>query len=216
MSDQKVRAQAAAADLPAGRFAGFGALVALAVVVCDQLSKWFVYEHVLRAAGPAQGFVSWLTQVVHFSHFEDTAEAYRAVVLLPVLNFVMVWNRGVSFGMFGSDAASGPYILVGVSIFVSLILAMWLWRAQDKFLAAALSLVIGGAFGNVIDRLRFGAVADFIDTHIGDWHWPAFNVADSAIVIGAALMMWDSVFRAGKNDSTKNDTVTTENKGSAQ
>jgi signal peptidase II len=75
------------------------------------------------------------------------------------------------------------------------VLAVWLWRALRSIPAAALGLVIGGALGNVVDRIRFGAVFDFLDVHVAGWHWPAFNVADSAISVGVAVLLIDSLFQ---------------------
>lgn len=113
-------------------------------------------------------------------------------------NLVMVWNRGVSFGMFSNDSAIGPYILSTLAVGIAVFLFFWLRKAENRLVAAALGLVIGGALGNVIDRLRFGAVADFLDFHVAGYHWPAFNIADSAITVGVALLVFDSLFLARK------------------
>lgn len=105
---------------------------------------------------------------------------------------VVVWNRGVSFGMLGGDQVP-PWILSAVAIAVCAGLFIWLRRVGQKFTGWGIGLVIGGAIGNVIDRARWGAVFDFADFHVGQWHWPAFNVADSAIVVGVGLMLFDSL-----------------------
>ena len=115
---------------------------------------------------------------------------------LPVLSFftlVLVWNPGVSFGMLGGDRALEPWLLVGLSLLVSVGLIVWLSRERDRAIALAIGLVLGGAVGNVIDRLRHGAVVDFLDVHWSGYHWPAFNLADSAIVLGALLLVAESV-----------------------
>lgn len=115
-------------------------------------------------------------------------QASLPVAVLPFFNLVLVWNQGVSFGMFGGDDALSPVILVGVAVLVSAGLLYWLWRETHGLAAMALGLVLGGAIGNVVDRLRHGAVVDFLDFHLAGHHWPSFNVADSAIVVGAVLL----------------------------
>jgi len=142
-------------------------LLALVVIVLDQLSKFWVLE-VFRL--PERGTVE----------------------LLPVLSLTMVWNRGVSFGLFQSEDA-GRWILAAFSLAVAIALAWWARKADRPVLAAALGLVIGGAIGNLIDRIRLGAVADFIDVSgLGFFPW-VFNVADSAITVGVLLLILDSL-----------------------
>jgi signal peptidase II len=114
------------------------------------------------------------------------------VVVLPFFNLVLVWNPGVSFGMFGGDKALEPWILVGLALAISIGLLIWLARERDRVTALAIGLVLGGAIGNVVDRLRHGAVVDFLDFHVSGYHWPAFNVADAAIVVGALLLVAES------------------------
>jgi signal peptidase II len=113
------------------------------------------------------------------------------ITVLPFFNLVLVWNKGVSFGLM--NGAAGPWALTGLSLVITVILAVWLARTPHRPLGLALSAVIGGALGNVIDRLRFGAVVDFLDFHAFGWHWPAFNVADSAIVLGIAFVVADGL-----------------------
>lgn len=120
------------------------------------------------------------------------------VEVLPFFNFVAVWNRGVSFGLFASDSAYGPLLLSALAVVVTIGLIIWLTRAENRLLAAGLGFIIGGAVGNVIDRLRFGAVIDFLDFHMLGYHWPAFNLADAAITLGVALLLWDS-FKDSRN-----------------
>ena len=106
---------------------------------------------------------------------------------------VVVWNRGVSFGMLGGDRALPPWVLSAVAVAVCIALFIWLRRSDRPLHGWGIGLVIGGAIGNVIDRVRWGAVFDFADFYVGQWHWPAFNVADSAIVVGVGLMLIDSL-----------------------
>jgi len=130
----------------------------------------------------------------------------RIIPVAPFFNIVLAWNRGVSFGMFDSDSALTAWILSGLALAIVLALAVWLRRAERLSVAAALGMVIGGALGNVADRLQYGAVRDFLDFHAAGYHWPAFNVADACITVGAAVLVLDSLFvkaekpknRAGK------------------
>jgi signal peptidase II len=141
-----------------------GLAIAGLVVVLDQLTKWAI--------------LTWLE---------------RAIALTPFFNLVLVWNRGVSFGMFDSASRLGPWVLSGLALVVVVLLLGWLRRVDHPLTAAGLGLIIGGAIGNVIDRVRFGAVIDFLDFHALGWHWPAFNVADSAICVGALLLLVDGL-----------------------
>jgi signal peptidase II len=149
-----------------------GVVAAGSVVVLDQLTKWAI--------------LTWLDQVI---------------ALTPFFNLVLVWNRGVSFGMFDSGGALAPWLLSGLALAVVVALLVWLRRVEHPLPGVGLGLIIGGAVGNVIDRVRFGAVIDFLDVHALGWHWPAFNVADSAICIGAALLLVDGLLMH-RRDST--------------
>ena len=113
--------------------------------------------------------------------------------MTPFFNLVLVWNRGVSFGMFNSGGAFAPWLLSGLALAVVVGLLVWLKRSDQLLTGLGLGLVIGGAFGNLIDRIRFGAVVDFLDFHLAGWHWPAFNLADAAICVGAVLMLADGL-----------------------
>lgn len=115
---------------------------------------------------------------------------------------VMVWNSGVSFGMFAGGETT-RWILVGVSLVISVVLVVWLAKADKKLLGFALGLVLGGALGNVIDRIHYGRVADFFDVDLILMRWPAFNIADMAIVCGVILLLLENLFFEKK--PTKND-----------
>ena len=145
-----------------------GLLAAVLVFAADQGSKWWILE-VLR-----------LPDLV-------------TVPVLPVLNLTMVWNQGVTFGLFHQDGALGPWILTGVALAVVVALAFWLRRAETRLVAIALGAIAGGAMGNVLDRIRYGAVVDFIHAHVGGWSWYVFNVADAAIVCGVAALVLDGL-----------------------
>ncbi len=143
-----------------------GFIIALVILVADQLSKAPLLALMQQHPG--------------------------GIEVTGFFNLVMVWNRGVSFGLF-SDADDGRrWLLIAVTSGITLWLLLWLWRGPVRLVAISLGLVIGGALGNILDRLRFGAVADFFDFHIAGWHWPAFNIADCAIVVGVCLLMLDS------------------------
>jgi signal peptidase II len=88
-----------------------------------------------------------------------------------------------------------PWLLTALALAVVAGLVTWLWRQPDPLLAVGVGLVSGGALGNVIDRIRLGAVVDFLDFYLGGWHWPAFNMADSAIAIGVGVLLFDGLFR---------------------
>jgi signal peptidase II len=117
--------------------------------------------------------------------------------VIPVIDgffrLVSVWNSGVSFGLLGGDRPLPAWLLSGVAVAVCIGLFIWLRRNDRRLTGWGIGLVMGGAIGNVIDRARWGAVFDFADFHVNQWHWPAFNVADSAIVIGVGLMLIDSL-----------------------
>lgn len=130
--------------------------------------------------GVDQGTKAWALH--HFS------AAPRDVVVTPFFNLVLMHNTGVTFGMF-SDTPR--WMLVSAMVAISAIVVAWMWRAETRGSAIALALVCGGALGNIADRIRHGAVTDFLDFHAGQWHWPAFNAADVGIVCGVALLLVD-------------------------
>lgn len=155
-------------------FRWIGLSIAAAVIVLDQLTKYLIVHVVMS---PPQ-----LIEVTSF------------------FNIVMVWNRGASFGLFSTQSAWTPVILGTVAVLISIALLVWLFRAQSKWLAAALALVIGGALGNAIDRAVYGAVADFLDFYAYAYHWPAFNVADIAISIGVVMLLLDGLLEKRRNN----------------
>ena len=114
-----------------------------------------------------------------------------SVELLATLNLVLAYNTGAAFSLLSTAGGWQRWLFIGLALAICAFIFHWLrdLPRQARLLPLALSLIIGGAVGNVIDRVRIGAVVDFIDFHVGDWHWPAFNVADSAICIGAALLV---------------------------
>ncbi len=112
--------------------------------------------------------------------------------LAPFVKLIMVWNRGISYGLFQQNSDFGRWVLIAVSILAAIGLSVWIRRTSAKLLATSLGLIVGGAVGNVIDRLAYGAVFDFIQFHVGSWSWYVFNVADAAIVAGVVGLLYDS------------------------
>jgi signal peptidase II len=169
---------------------------AFMIILLDQISKWLVMTNVFEAIYKEDNvpdFITWL-----FSKGKDLFEA-PTVVVTDFFNLVMVWNPGVSFGMLQVDQAHMRLVLSVFAIIVSAGFLIWLWREPRPSIAFPLGLIAGGALGNVCDRLRFGAVADFLDFHVAGYHWPAFNLADSAITIGVILLLVDQFFIANKS-----------------
>jgi signal peptidase II len=114
------------------------------------------------------------------------------VVLAPYFNLVLVYNKGAAFSFLSDAPGWQTPVLVGFALVAIGVVAYLLVRSPGRrILNGGLALVLGGALGNVIDRLRFGQVVDFLDFHVAAWHWPAFNVADSAITVGAVLLILD-------------------------
>jgi signal peptidase II len=122
----------------------------------------------------------------------------RFISVAPFFDIVLVWNRGVSFGLFNNNGALNAIAFSLLAGVIVVVLLVWLKRARTPMIANGVGLVIGGAVGNVIDRLRIGAVVDFLDFHVAGWHWPAFNVADAAICIGVGLLLLDSLLGRGE------------------
>ena len=128
-------------------------------------------------------------------------EPYQAVEWAPFLSCVLVFNTGISFGLFAGETALLRWVLIGLALAVSALLTSWLYKEKRLRVASALGLILGGAIGNVVDRIFRHAVVDFLDLHIGGWHWPAFNLADSAITVGVVLYVFTSLrdqLRSGK------------------
>lgn len=117
----------------------------------------------------------------------------RVLEVTPFFNLAPAWNRGVSFGFLAHGSEWAPWLLTVVAIGIAIFLLRWLSRAETTWVAVALGLVLGGAVGNAVDRVRFGAVVDFLDFHAFGWHFWAFNLADSAITVGAAGLVLTSL-----------------------
>lgn len=127
-----------------------------------------------------------------------TQDIQPFIVINRYLNFRLSWNKGVTFGMFNDFGPWMPYVLVAVAVAILLLLLNWLRKSTRLMEALGLGFIIGGAVGNIIDRLRFGAVIDFIDVHYQDYHWYTFNLADSAIVLGVGLLLLENFLLSRK------------------
>ena len=149
-----------------------GLAVAAVVIIVDKISKWWIL-----------GFVMQPPQIIP---------------LTPFFNLVLVWNPGISFGFLDSGGWLSDWFLPLAAVAISAVLAVWLYRVRHLRAAVGIGLIIGGAMGNLIDRLQYGAVVDFLDFYAWDTHWPAFNLADSAITVGAAVLILDSLFEKEK------------------
>jgi len=172
-----------------------GVFFIVTLVFTDQISKWWVTEHLLRY-NAGLDFFSWLAAAPErLPYTEKTISGF--------FNVVMVWNEGISFGMFTSQSAVTTLAITVLTSLVALIFFIWMVRTENRGLAAALSLIIGGALGNIIDRTRFGAVIDFLDFHLFNTHWPAFNIADTSIVLGILFILYDSLFTVKKTKRKK-------------
>lgn len=170
-----------------------GLPVAVGALILDQLSKW------------------WIRVVV--------MDPPHDIPIASFFSLVLAWNRGISFSFFRSDAPFAPYVFSAVALAIVAGLVIWMYRMDRAWPAVAVALIVGGAIGNVVDRLIFGAVVDFLFFHgeaypgfcamldgIGlggfDCRWPAFNLADSFIFIGVALLLADGLFARPKTAKT--------------
>lgn len=134
-----------------------------------------------------------LDQVSKFAMFEWLLAGTPEIPVAPFFSLVERYNTGISFSLFATDHDVGPWIFAALAAAIALGLLVWLSQTAERLPAIGLALVIGGAIGNVIDRVRIGAVLDFLLFYWRDWAWPAFNLADSAITVGVAILIYDGV-----------------------
>lgn len=175
----------------------FYLLFSVFVLIADQLSKWAVTEAVIRPALNAQSEnVSTDTVMPFFTWLLSAPPRlpFHSIEIWPFFNLVMVWNDGISFGMFKNPEGWGYLILIALSAIVSIWFLIWLFNTRSTLQKWGIALVIGGAVGNMIDRVRFRGVVDFLDFHVFGWHYPAFNIADSAIVLGVFILLYYALF----------------------
>jgi len=156
-----------------GPLSGLGLAVAAVICVLDQIHKlWMLDTFDIAARQPVE--------------------------LTPFLEMVLVWNRGISYGLFQQDTDLGQWFLVAFKVVAVIVLMIWLARTQTRLGACAIGLIIGGAIGNAIDRVAYGAVADFFHFHVGNFSWYVFNIADIGIVAGVALLLYEALLGTGR------------------
>ncbi len=150
--------------------------VAALVVLLDQLSKWWITQHLL------------VFEVRH---------------LLPVFDLTLIYNEGAAFSLLSEAGGWQRWFFIALALLILGVLWVWLRRLRAGPVSEALgiALVMGGALGNLIDRIRIGHVIDFLDFHLGGWHWPAFNIADAAISLGVVLLIVATVRSGGRRES---------------
>ncbi|MCD1643315.1 signal peptidase II [Aurantimonas coralicida] len=153
-----------------------GLPIAAAWFLIDQVSKWWIINSVMQPP--------------------------RVIPVTEFFNLVLWHNTGVSFGLFGDTS---PWMLMIFTLAMVIGLIIWLMRAANRLTAIALGLIIGGALANILDRLRHGAVTDFLDFYVAAYHWPAFNLADVGIVSGVSLLLLESVWPRGEGRVRKAD-----------
>jgi signal peptidase II len=156
-----------------GPLSPLGLGVALVTVLIDQAHKaWMLYVYDIGAKG--------------------------TVTVTPFFDLVLVWNQGISYGLLPQQSAAGRLGLILFALGASVALTVWLARLESRLTAVAIGLIIGGAIGNAIDRILYGAVADFFSFHAFGYQWYVFNIADTAIVAGVVGLLYDSLFRGHK------------------
>ncbi|WMS44850.1 signal peptidase II [Acuticoccus sp. MNP-M23] len=149
------------------RARGIALALAALILVADQATKLWVLHRADFSQGP--------------------------IALLPFMDITLVWNRGISYGLFQADGA-GRWVLVGLTMAGIVGLGVWLMRTGAPLVALGVGVILGGAAGNLIDRVAYGAVVDFVHLNAGGYSWYVFNIADAAIVVGVVLLMWDAFF----------------------
>ncbi|MEE2745788.1 MAG: signal peptidase II [Pseudomonadota bacterium] len=145
-----------------------GIVAAFLVLLMDQISKWWILLKIMQPP-----------QVIPVTSF---------------FNIVITWNQGISFGMFSDQGDAGTWIFSSLALIIIAGLVIWMRKQERKLISISLGLIIGGALGNVLDRINHNGVLDFLDFYVGTIHWPAFNVADTFISLGAIIIVVDSVF----------------------
>ena len=125
---------------------------------------------------------------------DTTMQLYQSIELIPYFQLTYMRNQGAAFSFLSGAGGWQRWFFIALAVIASVFICFWLKKLNrsQRWEAIAWSLVLGGALGNLIDRILYGYVIDFLDVYIGDWHWPAFNVADSAITLGVAMLLLDS------------------------
>ena len=164
----------------------FGLIIATGVFVLDQVTKWMVIEWVFRPEGG--------TQIPFFTP--------RLIEILPFFQLRLAWNTGISFSLFNSGEAATITILIIVQLFIVAFLLWTLREATTRMMMGGLGMIIGGAIGNITDRINYGAVVDFLDFHAAGYHFPTFNVGDTFITVGVGLWLLDAFLTRDHHSSS--------------
>ena len=165
-----------------------GLLIASIVLVADQLTKYIMVEMVFRPDG--------VVQTPFFTR--------QLIEILPFFQFRLIWNSGISFSLFNSGEATTIATLVGFQLVIVGVLLWWLRQAETRMIGIGIGFIVGGALGNIIDRIHYGAVVDFLDFHAAGYHFPTFNVADTCITIGVAFWLLDAFLTRHHHSPTQN------------
>jgi signal peptidase II len=151
-----------------GPHIGLGFTIAIAIFLADQATKFLVLRGLELRLG-------------------------ERLELTPFLDFVLTYNRGISYGLFQQDSESGRWLLVALSVVAAALFTFWMTRTHSRLVAVSLALLNGGAIGNALDRMVYGAVVDFVSLHALGWYWYVFNLADTAIVAGVLGLLYDAI-----------------------
>ncbi|XSG80964.1 MAG: signal peptidase II [Methyloligella sp. ZOD6] len=177
MQKENVEGRSPAERLQRANFR-LGLMVAAIALILDQANKlWLLFVYDIAAKAP--------------------------VTLAPFFDLIMVWNRGISYGLLQQESAFGRWMLIIFAFGVSIGLALWLLRLETRLAAISVGLIIGGAIGNAIDRIAYGAVADFYSLHAFGYEWYVFNLADCWVVAGVVGLLYDSLFMHHKKVSNR-------------
>jgi signal peptidase II len=175
-----------------GPLTSFGILVAIMVAVADQVTKLLILLMFAFGGNRVPLRAGYILDLLTINAAD--VHGIRRVPVGPVLDMVLTWNTGISYGLFPQVGPVGQWALLGVKAVAVVLLWLWLARANSRLTALALGLIIGGAVGNAADRVLHGAVVDFMLFHIGSHEWYVFNLADSAIVAGVIGLLYESTF----------------------
>lgn len=175
------------------------------------LSRWI--KHDLK---PMQTGLQWLWITIIFFIVDQATKhyavyyfneigVYKTVEVMPFFNFVLRYNPGAAFSFLADQGGWQVFFFSTISILVSIALLIWLYSvpAKQKWISISLTLVLAGALGNLYDRIVIGEVVDFIDWYYGDYHWPAFNIADAVIMLGAVMMLLEGFFNKEPENSNE-------------
>ena len=163
-----------------------GLIIAALVFAADQVSKFIIVEWVFRPEG--------VTETPFYTA--------RLIEILPFFQLRMAWNPGISFSLFNSGAPMTIAVLVVLQLGIVTILLWWLHQAATLWMKLAIGFIVGGALGNIVDRLNYGVVVDFLDFFAAGYHFPTFNLADSAITVGVGFWLLDAFLTRNQDDDT--------------